>query len=398
METAPKEENKNELQQEEAVFEERAILGVNEYLQKEAERTGEKFPPVYIKFFSGAHGTEYDARDVPKELEAADIYIPEFSGWTEEVAEEINKISIGEMAPDDPNRKINADFWQPALRALASSKKPVVFIDIPEELKKEYRKEDEKFWENKKPFDSLSYEDALEEVKIREKHEVDYHVFRENYMYAALGPKIIETLRLHPELCEKEKVVALITLGVAHTDIYHQLKKRENDMVSRSFSATPVYGAHSEAFRRFMFGKEVSDDLVRKMLTEGILEIEGYFEKLASVTEDTLKGLKSKRLFMEIFRNDGKEIFETWKESEREYWEARKEFVKERGLKSVKWREVREDFKKWQKETGRDTHDFSKYFDAKLFEKGIKMPTNEKELDEFLAGKYGSKIAKEAQD
>jgi hypothetical protein len=396
METVPKAENKNELSPKEAVFEEQTILGVNEYLQKEAEKTGEKFPPVYIKFFSGPHGTEYDARGIPKELEDADIYIPEFSGWTEEAAKEINNVSFGEMSPDDPDRKITANFLQPALQALASSGKPVVFIDIPEERKKEYRKEEEKFWKNRKPLDTIAYEDALEEIKICEKHEFDYHAFREDYMRAALGPKIAETVRAHTELFGKEKITALLTLGVAHTDIYHKLKKTEGGSANRSFSAMPVYGAKSEAFRRFMFGKEVSEELAGKMLTEEILGMEEYFEKLASATEDTLKRLKGGRMFVEIFKDDGKEIFEKWKESKKEYWEARKGFMNERNLKSVKWREVREDFEKWQEEKGLNKHDFSKYFDQKLLERGIKMPTNGKELDELLAGKYAVKNTPEA--
>lgn len=388
MEMEPKIENKSELPQEETGLEKETILGVNEYLQKEAERTGEKFPPVFIKFFSGAHSTEYDARGIPKELEGADIYIPEYDGWTEEAAQKINNISFGTTFLEDPDRGFAADFLQPTLKALAFSGKPIVFIDLPKEKLRKYEEENKQFWDKRKALSLFKYEEATKEMRTRMKHTADFHKYREGYMKSALGPKIAETLRKHPELCEKERVTALITLDVAHTDIYHQLKKAESETVSRKFSGLPLYGVRHEAIRRFMFGKEIDDELVGKMLIEEILETE-YGEKLRNATSDSLRLIKAERMFAEIFEGEEKAMFEKWKESENEYWEARKEFVKERGLKSVKWRDVCEDFEKWRKEKGLDTHDFSKYFDAKLLEKGIKMPTNEKELDELLAGKYG---------
>lgn len=399
METVPKIENESELPQEKADFEEQAPpameLGVNEYLQKEAERTGEKFPPVYIKFFSGAHGTEYDAGGIPKELEDADIYMPELYGWEEAVAQEFNNVSSGKTSSEDPNRKVAHDFYQPVLKALASSGKPVVFTDLSREEFLSWKEEDDKTGHKMKNLRSRGYKEATEEMKARMKHQADFQAYREKYIREHLGEKVAETLREHPELREKEKVTALITLGVAHTDIYHQLKKTESSMVSRNFSGLPLYGARYEAVRRFMFGKEVSDELAGKMLIEEILETEGCSEKFKSVTNDSLKLIKVGRMFAEIFGGDGKEIFEKWQESESESWKARKEFVRERDLKSVKWPEVRDEFETWRKETGRDTYDFSKYFDTKLVEKGIKIPTTEKELDELLAGKYGAKTAKE---
>lgn len=194
--------------------------------------------------------------------------MPELYGWEEGVAQEFNDVSVGKTLPEDPDRKVTHDFYQPVLKALASTGKLVVFTDLSREEFLKWKEEDDKTGHKIKNLRSRGYEEATEEMKARMKHQADFQAYREKYIREHLGAKITETLRAHPELCEKEKVTALITLGAAHTDIYHQMKKTESDMVSRNFSGLPLYGARHEAVRRFMFGKEVDGDLAGKMLIE----------------------------------------------------------------------------------------------------------------------------------
>lgn len=363
-------------------------LSAAEYLK---QIYGAEAPRLSVQFFSGPHATEMDAEGIEERLKECDVYIPEKVSWNQSHLQMWNDISAGnEMPPESPN-----PFFSKIYEYLYASEKPVAFIDFPEE---EWEK---KFLEYQKQLpeslENLSYEEALEFMDRSARLTYQFiQKEREQYMLSRLGPKIVEVLEAHPELKQKKELNILITLGMGHTNIYHQMKKDQEMEVSRDMRYSPsMFGYYDEMMRRYMFGKDLPEALRSKALAQGMFRLSSLQNELVNKIRNTSKTISFERYVIGLFSEDEiKAMFEEWKDAKKRKKEDKKEFLRttEGSLfRTFATKEEREEFEnafeKWRIRENRAGRDFEALFLARLKEKGLKLPENEAELDEVMKTK-----------
>lgn len=301
----PKEKNKSVLEISEKTRAELSALFNGE------EWNGEKLPPVYLKLFSGPHETAKDAEGVKPLLDKADIYIPEVSEWSQKTLSIFRRISNGEQFPPDPD-----EFQEKLEEYVFGTKKPITFVDVPKEEVASHPEmyEDTEMYVRKLKY--LSYEEATETFfKYIEKFSERDVINREAYMANHFAEKIKEIMLLHPELQKKDAIHILETLGSGHSSLYQLMKEIGGNHVSRVFRYNaPSRGLMSEATRRMSFKKDVSENLKKRALSEGIF-LDGIGYLLDRLSNNTSKKEYFLRYIISLFsENETKEAFQLWKE------------------------------------------------------------------------------------
>ncbi|MBI2640064.1 MAG: hypothetical protein HYW90_04230 [Candidatus Sungbacteria bacterium] len=240
---------------------------------------GKELPPISIEIFYAPHSSAEDLQGFSESFERSDIFIPELSGWRVVDLEYYRKIADGDVVPQEYFKTFSAtpqikEFLTHLLNRVASSKKPITFIDLPaghELLRKPRGYETHK-----------SFSETLHRVSEHLKGQALFQKEREEYMLKMLRPRIAELLREYPELKKKKELCVLLFLGYLHTTVYYELQKGGVD-VKRSFGFSPlVFGREEEAVRRIRFGKEVDNEFCARVLAEDLFF---SFTPLCHITE-----------------------------------------------------------------------------------------------------------------
>jgi hypothetical protein len=274
------------------------------------EWNGEKFPPVFLKLFSGAHETAKDADGIKPLLDESDIYVPEIFGWSRNGLSILRKISSGEhfdfVESDEFGDKVEEYFF--------NTNKPIIIIDVPE---REVLSNQETYGEAElyvRKLKRFSYEEAVERIfeYLEESAKFDV-VNREAYMTEHFSEQIKKIIKEYPELQKKDAIKVLMTLGSGHISIYHALKEIGGGHVSRDFHSTSNRGYGSEGITRVSFGKEISEELKERALLESIF-LDGMKHLLDRVSKNSLKNEYFLRYIISLFsRDEIKDVFEQWK-------------------------------------------------------------------------------------
>jgi len=320
----------------------------NRVFSKE-QRTEEPFPKIDIDIFYSAHDTAFDMGGLEKQFEEADIYIPELFGWRKEDLDTFKKLSNGNFfvlelveALRDKNLISSAQLRE--YKIIYNSHKPIAIIDVPRNhthLDKKVRTKRHQLLIHGED----NFSDILSRMKVMIKNESRAEKDREKYMISRFKQAIKEVLEEYPVFKEKNKIKVLLSLGEFHTFVYHALK-REGENVSRDFNTTMplVFSLWAEGVRKFHFGKEAANESVAKIFL-GFVFYAQLDRSVRDLTQDSDKVARFERKIISQFSfEEAKEIFEKLKQGE----------------------------SAWQ------------LFETKFAEKGIKIPSSEKELDEYL--------------
>ena len=189
-------------------------------------------------------------------------------------------------------------------KIIYKSKKPITFIDIPDNHSLVRREN-----ENKIPnihFGS-NFGQVFDAVRGYIEKAADMHEERETYMLKQLQPQIQELLKTHPELRGRQEINVLLSVGGTHTSLGRYLKK--DYQTTRRFSRIPmIFPYRDEALRRHMFSKPVDDELVARIVAEHLLS---KAHKKFFITDDSIKDVKSIRKLVSKFSfEELEEMFE----------------------------------------------------------------------------------------
>lgn len=268
-------------------------------------------PKIKIDIFYSPHGSAEDIDGLEDQLQKADIYIPENFGWTPEYLNVLRKLSDGKVTPEmalqdwgdeDPSYYSRDEKF---FKIIYNSKKPITFIDIPDNHSLVRRENENKI--PKIQFGS-NFGQVLDSVRGYIKKAADMHKERETYMVKQLQSQIQELLKTHPELRGRQEINILLSVGGAHTSLDRYLK--EDYQTTRKFSRIPMtFPYKEEALRRHMFNIPVDDDLAARIATGWTLS---KADKKFFHTNDSLKDAVAMRRLVSRFSFDElKEMFES---------------------------------------------------------------------------------------
>lgn len=262
-------------------------------IEKSIQEQKEKEPKISYHFFYSAHRTAEDFKNLEKAFDKADIYVPEIYAWTPKVKFIRNKVSQGEITPEQISKEYNIEKLSSRYRDLDiiyNSHKPILLADIPGDDKEFMAKTNacEQLYKR-----ALSFfiqgrlQDSIQTLRSCVINSARVDLIREKRIRKSLEEQIKTFLRQNPEYAAKKELKVLIRLGALHTTIYHKLK-RDKILSSREFSHfPPVFDSYSESIRKIMFKKEVDDELLARAIIEEYL-----FAWLKTVTDDSNKALK----------------------------------------------------------------------------------------------------------
>lgn len=247
-----------------------------------------------INIFYSPHRSAEDMNGLADQFQKCDIYFPETFGWSTEYLNALRKLSDGEItseivlqdyADKDPFYYArDEDFF----KIVCNSKKPIAFLDVPEDHPLVGREK-----ENKVPninFGS-NFGQTLDSVRACIQKAADIEKERESYIVKQLQPQIQELLKTHSKLREKQEINALISIGIAHTSLYRNL--REDYETTVKFGKNPIAFRYTEeALSRCMSNEFLDDDLVARIATEWILS---KAHKKLFYTNDSLNDARSMR-------------------------------------------------------------------------------------------------------
>lgn len=241
---------------------------------------------IKYEFYFSPHGNPNDFKDLFELIKGADIYVPEVFGWTREYLGIYQDVSAGRKTPEQAIKEKQAEDAEmnplllEELQALYNTKKPIIFIDLPEE---ETPRAKNKIWLGARDFEGL-----LSNVQYYLEEESKLNHRREEYMVGQLKTKIGEILESDPDLKTKDDVNALVSLGSVHTGVYHELRD-SGERVEREFNVMPqVYSLSDEGVRRYMWEKPVDQELLARILLETTFG-EVFQPELEKVSTDNTK-------------------------------------------------------------------------------------------------------------
>jgi len=270
-------------------------------------------PKIKIDIFYSPHGSAEDIDGLEDQLKKADIFIPETFGWSPEYLNALRKLSDGKVTPEMALQDWGDDnpFYysrdEKFFKIIYKSKKPITFIDIPDNHSLVRREN-----ENKIPnihFGS-NFGQVLDSVRGYIEKAATMHEERETYMLKQLQPQIQELLKTHPELRERQEINILLSVGGAHTSLDRYLK--EDYQTTREFSKIPmIFPYRDEALRRHMFKKPVDDELVARIATERTLS-KAHRNIIDTLTNDSpKKAIAIRRLISRFSFDELKKMFES---------------------------------------------------------------------------------------
>lgn len=270
--------------------------------------TKEKEPEILFHFFYSEHETSKDFEKLEEAFKKCDIYVPEAFRWDPNQLEELRRVSRGEISPKESGFEApNGSARLRQLEFIYKSDKPILIADVPltntkltglrERANPHFGKALEFFQEGLLKEALLEYYEFLELMS-------EFSLARENFIKENLEREISVFLDSNDEYKIKKELKVLIALGAGHTAIYQDLKSGKS-AISQEFSHLPhVFDLRSEALRRIMFNREVSDDLLAHAIIEIFLE-----EILEKLSDNTQKiGRISRMLISSLNISDIEEI------------------------------------------------------------------------------------------
>ena len=252
-------------------------------------------PNIKYTFFYSAHANRADFIDLEKFVQEADIVIPEVFGWEHNELVRLRQVAKGKSRAlrqrpkmtDQQGRLVDEATvsylygdHETTDQILFNCRKQIFLVDVPMG-----HPDVELFHESQKAsiFDISNFEDSdelLDHFTYAKAFEAKWHLLRERYMLEKLGEVISKI-----EAKEPKKV--LIVLGALHTQLSTVLQDNGED-VRRHFTHSPlIFPLREEITRRFMFGKDVSRDLVAQAILEGVYALE--INKEATNTDEATR-------------------------------------------------------------------------------------------------------------
>lgn len=263
-----------------------------------------------INIFYSPHRSAEDMSGLKEQFQKCDIYFPETFGWFPESLNALRKLSDGQITPemalqnyedkDSFYYAIDEDFF----KIIYNSKKPIAFLDIPEGHPLVRREKENKVPNIKFGF---NFSQTLNSVREYIKKAADIEKERETYILKQLQPQIQELFKTHPKLREKQEINVLISIGIAHTSLYRNL--REDYETTVKFGKKPkAFRYTEEALSRHMSNESLDDELVARIATEWVL---AKAHKKLFYTSDSLNDARSMRRLVSRFSfGEMKDIFE----------------------------------------------------------------------------------------
>jgi len=254
----------------------------------------EKEPKISYHILYGCHVTLEDFEKFHGLFKEADIYIPELEGHDARTRNLLDMLSQGKRSPEEVASRTwvkEGSLKYKVYETIHNSKKPILFVDLPlnHELIKVSDENDELGREALKLFRAGELKPALKKMHKYVIDDADYELKREAIMKEGLKERLKRFVKECPELKDKDEIKALLTLGAAHTHLYHDLKK-ENISISREFARQPFIFDHIMGeLRGIMFSKNRKPD--KTMLARGIIDVLLTVYSISSVTVDTSKAI-----------------------------------------------------------------------------------------------------------
>ena len=299
-------------------------------------------PQVSIDIFYTSHATAGDVEKMRKRFEEADVFIPESNGWKRSSLAWFRNLADGKLSREELNRfKFNTDWVSGVARMVENSSKPVTVIDLP---RNRLFKKLDKLYSGSGSVKMGTFGSFLDSLRNHVHKVAELQKERDDYMVTQFPIRMRELLVIYPQLKEKKQIKVLLSLGSFHTSVYENMKEQGRN-VNWEFSAIPyVDGFRVEAERRYLFGKDVSDELAANMFLEKALERDVLPHELATERYDEFV-IFCRRVIPQFSFQDAEEVFNRIKQGE----------------------------------------DRKKIFEDKLGQKGIKIPQTAQELHDFLA-------------
>lgn len=309
-------------------------------------------PDIKFNFFFAPHKTAEDRKNLIGAFTEADVYIPEVPGWTPRHLVDYQAIADGRITPDEHISSLrraekSSDVSNSTLKAeldlLYRSNKNVMFIDITSRspIIKELRGAATTEIET-----SGDFPQALAQTRRMIDRFTKANLARENQMLANLKQGFDDLFKQEPELKAKDEIKVLFSLGSAHASLSQRLMQKGFD-TKRTYSDLPVSFTYSSmATMRRMLNKDLDDEFTARTYLEVGLFNSTYLGHLRELTTDTNKLC---RFTMHILRQF------SYKDIENIYNKVK------------------------------SGESFQNIFEESLWQRGIKMPQTESELDEILA-------------
>jgi hypothetical protein len=302
----------------------------------EPQIESEKGPKIVIEIFFSAHLSPEDLRGLEEKLEKADVFVPEFPGWTDSIADHFQKVSQGIETPEVAFEKIKKilieiqkqseesqeeikseeekeekeesqkvekkllfeDIIFHYLKILHNKEKIVIFADIsydPKDPKRIIRVLPWGVWTLYyfRPEISLDpFSQTLEEIKNRAYGFLKNNEEREQHIVSQLEEKIQEAISQNEDLLKKDQVNVLVFLGAMHVGVTDKLRKKGFN-TKRTFKTKPfVYGYSGKLFLMLQRVKEVSKDLLAKFWFERLLSEYFFYSLIEKFGRDSLKTIQ----------------------------------------------------------------------------------------------------------
>ncbi len=238
-----------------------------------------------VKFFFSAHSRKEDFAQFENEFANCDVYIPEVTLYSRATIEKFRKLSCGKLSPKkiiqalrvagvdvSEISSLDKSLWE----IIYKSQKAIYLVDVPEA-----NKTFKKIYTTAYKFDNLAFTNflsgnfskALENEKIFLELFTQYQKKREQYIKKNIYNLESKIIKDYPKLKNKKEINILISLGAAHTSLFHQLKKENRISVQRICSPLPIiFPIFSELERKKIFHYEQKNQPSKQDLSRILLE------------------------------------------------------------------------------------------------------------------------------
>jgi|GEM_PF-1266724 len=259
----------------------KTIQSIEQFLK---ENGIEHVPHIETNFLFHKHATKEDGENVAGKLDNNDILIQENAGWDKERLEVWRKISRGELNPEQAitqeKDRGKPFFWESYFKTifkkLHGTNKEVILADI--ESNDELYAEMYEFMKGNSAYNDLinrdySYDELIERIANVSELESIMQKEREDKILENMKKNLLQLFKEKPELQNKEKLNILFPVGAFHTRLYHETKKR-GDNVSQEFSPSPyIFDPRMTVERKIHFlGIEKAKEDMPKILLYFLLK------------------------------------------------------------------------------------------------------------------------------
>lgn len=305
-------------------------------------------PRVKVKMFYSLHATREDLSGLigefaerEKSQDSIHAYFPEASGWRKEDLDLFRQASFGEISPEELDKRLKEYSSRPAVRKNIKDTHffhiPIGIIDIPAGHSLE--KKSDKAWKYKPPLKG-DFSKVLNYTRTFLNNLATRQNERENYMLSQITPeKVEELLEMYPGLVgDKKELNILLSLGLGHAPLPYDY---------------PESSLTDQGIVMSRFGEEINNELAAKIFLDsfmGQLFSTGFGGQL--ISDSRKLSMYKRKILSQFGYEDAERIFK---------------FIQSYADESGKSIFPRDEFNRMFKE------------------KGLRLPSSEQKLDEFLA-------------